>query len=98
MSTGYTDNHVPSDLKIFGPKKDEVAGEWKKIQYEELCDPYWSPNIIQVNKSSKVRSVGNVARMGDRRCANRFLVGRHVEKRPLGGTRCKWENNIKIDL
>ena len=75
MSTGYTEKHVPSDMKIFGPKKDEVSREWRKIRYKELYDPYWSPNIIRMNNSSKVRSAGNVARMGDRRCAYRFLVG-----------------------
>ena len=58
MTTGYAGNHVPSDLKIFEPKKDEVAGEWRKRHYEELYDPYCSPNFMRVIKSSKVRSAG----------------------------------------
>jgi len=69
------------------------------MHYEELYDPYWSPNIILLNKSSKVRSAGNVARMGwEEMCIQDFLVGRHVEKRPLGRPRCRWEDNIKMDL
>jgi hypothetical protein len=98
MNTEYADNHVPSDFNIFGNERDEVAGKWRKLHYEELYDPYCSPNIFRVHKSSKVRSAGNVARMGERRCAYRVLVGRHVEKRPLGRPRCRWEDNTEIDL
>jgi len=64
MNTRYTDNYVPSDLKIFGSKRDEVAGECRKLHYEKLYDPYCSPNIIWVNKSREVRRAGNVARKG----------------------------------
>ena len=52
-------------MKIFGPKKDGVSGEWRKIHYEELYDPYWSPNIMQVNKSSKSEIGGECGMNGD---------------------------------
>jgi hypothetical protein len=64
MNTGCTDNYVPSDLKIFGSKRDEVAGEWRKLHYEKLYDPYCSANIIWLSKTSEVRRAGNLARMG----------------------------------
>ena len=54
---------------VFGPKRDEVTGEWKKLHNEELNDLYFSPNIIQVIKARKIRCAGHVARMGERRSA-----------------------------
>ena len=51
---------------MFGPKKDEVTGEWRKLHNEELNDLYCSPNIVRVIKSSRVRWAGHVARMGER--------------------------------
>jgi len=50
--------------RIFGPKKEEVTGEWRKLHKEELNDLYRSPNIVRVIKSRKVRWAGHVARMG----------------------------------
>jgi len=73
--------------KIFGPKKDEVTGEWKSINEEELYSLYFSQNIFQVIKSRRIGWVGLVARMGDRRSACRVLLGRPEGKRPLGGPR-----------
>jgi hypothetical protein len=51
--------------RIFGPKRDEVTGEWRKLHNEELCDLYSSPSIIRIIGSRKVRWVGHVARLGD---------------------------------
>jgi hypothetical protein len=50
--------------RIFGPKRDEVTGEWRKMLNEELCDLYFPPNIIRIIKSRRMRWAGNVARMG----------------------------------
>ena len=61
---------------IFGPKRDEVRGEWRRLHSEGLHDLYCSPNIVGVNKSRKMRSVGHVARTGDRRSAYVVLVGK----------------------
>jgi len=60
--------------KIFGPKRDEVTGDWKRLRDEELHVLYFSPNIIRVIKSRRVRWTEHVARMGDRRGAYRVLV------------------------
>jgi hypothetical protein len=60
--------------RIFGLKKDEVTGDWRKLHNEEINDLYSSPNIVQVNKSSIMRSVGHVARMGESRGVYRLLV------------------------
>jgi len=83
---------------IFGPKRDEVTGEWRKLHNEELNDLYSSPNIVRVIKSRRIKWAGHVARMGERRGVYRILVGKSEEKRPLGRPRCRWEDNIKMDL
>ena len=67
--------------RIFGPKRDEVTGEWRKLHNEELNDLYSSPNIVRVIKSRRMRWAGHVARMGERRGV---LVGKLEGKRPLG--------------
>jgi hypothetical protein len=74
---------------IFGPKRDEVTGEWRRLHNEELNDRYSSTNIIRVIKSRKMRWAGHVARMGDRG-AYRVLVGRPEGKSPLGRPRRRW--------
>jgi hypothetical protein len=84
--------------KIFGPKRDEVTGEWRKLHNDELYDLYSSPNIIWVIKLRRMRWAGHVVRMGDRRGAYRVLMGRPDLRRPLGSPRHRWEGNIKIDL
>jgi len=84
--------------RMFGPKWDEVTGEWRKLHNEELNDLYSSPNIARVINSRRMRWAGHVARMGERRGVYRVLVGRPQGKRPLGKPRCRWEDNIKIDL
>jgi hypothetical protein len=84
--------------RIFGPKRDEITGEWRRLHSEELYALYSSPNIIRVMKSRRLRWAGHVALMGERRGAYRVLVGKSEEKRPLGRPRCRWEDNIKMDL
>ena len=84
--------------RIFGPRRDEVTGEWRKVHNEELNDMYCSPNIVRVIKSRIMRWAGHVARMGDGRGVYRVLVGKPEGKRPLGGPRRRWEDNIKMDL
>jgi hypothetical protein len=70
--------------RIFGPKRDEVTGEWRRLHNEELNDLYSSPNIIRVIKSRKMRWARHVACMGEGRGAYRILVGRHERRRSLG--------------
>ena len=73
--------------RIFGPRRDEVTGEWRRLHNEELNDLYSSPNIVRVIKSRRMRWAGHVARMGEEREAYRVLVGKPEEKRPLGRPR-----------
>jgi hypothetical protein len=84
--------------RVFGPKRDEVTGEWRKLHNEELKDLYSLPNIVRVVKSRRMRWAGHVARMGEWRGVHRVLVGKPEGKRPLGRPRRKWENNIKRGL
>jgi hypothetical protein len=84
--------------RIFGPKRDEVTGEWRRLHNEELNDLYSSPNIFRVVKSRRMRWVGHVARMGEGRGAYGILVRRPEGRRPLGRPRRRWEDNIKMDL
>jgi len=84
--------------RIFGPKRDEVAGEWRKLREEELNDLYSSPNFVRVINTRRMRWAWHVARMGERRGVHRILVGKPEGKRPLGRPRRRWENNIKMDL
>jgi hypothetical protein len=73
--------------RVFGPKRDEVTGEWRKLHNEELNDLYSLPNIVQVVKSGRMRWAGHVARMGENRGLHRVLVGKPEGKRPLGTPR-----------
>jgi hypothetical protein len=84
--------------RIFGPKRDEVTGEWSKLHNEELHDLYSSPSIVRVIKLRRMRSAGHVARMGEERGVYRVLVGKSEGKRPLGRLRNRWEDNIRMDL
>ena len=84
--------------RIFGPRSDEVKGEWRRLHNEELNDLYFSPNIVRVIKSGRTRWAGHVARVGEERGAYRFLVGKPEGKRPLGRPRRRWVNNIRMDL
>jgi hypothetical protein len=84
--------------RIFGPKRDEATGDWRRLHNEEINDLYSSPNIIRVIKSRRVGWAGHVARMGEERGAYRILVGRPGGRRPLGRPRRRGEDNIKTDL
>ncbi|KAJ4446228.1 hypothetical protein ANN_12922 [Periplaneta americana] len=84
--------------KIFGSKRDEVTGEWRKLHNAEVHALYPSPDIIRNIKSRRLRWAGHVARMGESRNAYKVLVGRPEVKRPLGRPRRRWEDNIKMDL
>ena len=84
--------------RIFGPNRDEITGEWRKLHNVELNDLYCSPNISRVIKSRRMRWAGHVARMGERRGIYRVLVGKSEGKRPRGRLRRRWEDNIKMDL
>jgi hypothetical protein len=84
--------------RIFGPKRDEVTGGWRKLHNKELRDLYSSSSIIRIIKSMRMRQAAHVARMGEKRNAYRLLVGKTGGKRPLGRPRRRWVDNIKKDL
>ena len=84
--------------RIFGPKRDEVMGEWRKLHNEELNDLYSSPNIFRVIKSRRNKWARHVARREERRDLYRVWVGKLEEKSLLGRPKCRWEDNIKMDL
>jgi hypothetical protein len=83
---------------VFGPRRDEVTGEWRKLHNEELNDLYSLSIIVQVVKSRIMRWAGHVACMGEERGVHRTLMGKPEGKRPLWRPRCRWEDNIKMDL
>jgi hypothetical protein len=85
--------------RIFGPKRDEVTREWRKLHNEDLNDLYFSPNIVgtcdQMEKNEKGETCST---RGDKRGVYKVLVVRTVGKRPLGKPRRRWEDKIKMDL
>ena len=83
--------------RIFGPRRDEVTGEWRRL-HNELNDLYSSPNIVWVIKSRRMRWAGHVARMGEERGVYGVLVGKPEGKRPLGRPRRRSVDNIRMDL
>ena len=80
--------------RIFGPKRDEVTGEWGRLHYEDLYALYPSPNI----KSRRLRWARHVAHMGERRGAYRIFVGKPKGRKPLGRLRRRREDNVKMEL
>ena len=90
------ENKVPR--MIFGAKRHETTGEWRKLHKAELHALYSSSNIINNLKSRQLRWTGHVARMEQSRNAYRVLVGKPGGKRSLGRPRRNWEDNIRMDL
>jgi hypothetical protein len=84
--------------RIFGPKRDEITGEWRKLHSGELHNLYSSPDIVRQIKSRRMRWAGHVARMGERRNEYRVLRGKPEGKRPLERPRRRWEGGIRMDL
>ena len=84
--------------RVFGSKRDEVTGEWRKLHNEELRDLYSLPNIVRVVKSTRMRWAGHVVRIGEGRGVYRFVVGKPEGNRPLGRPRLRWEDNIKMNF
>jgi len=83
--------------RIFGPRRDKVTGEWRRLYNEELNDLHSSHNIVRVIKPRRMRWAGHVARMGEERGVYRVLVGKVEGKRPLGRPRRRWVD-IRMDL
>jgi hypothetical protein len=81
--------------RIFGPKRDEVTGGWRKLHNEELHNLYTFPRMI---KSRTMRWAGHIARIGKQRNAYRLLVGKPEGRRPLRRPRRRWVDSVKIDL
>jgi hypothetical protein len=84
--------------KIFGPKMDEVTGDWRKLHNEEFHILYSSPNSIRQIKSRRMRWAGHVTRMGEERNVYRVLMEKPEGKKPLGRPRLRWEDGIRIDF
>jgi hypothetical protein len=84
--------------RIFGPKRDEVTGEWRKLHSGELHNLYSSLDIIRQIKSRRMRWAGHVARMGEGRNLYGVLVGKTDGKRSLERPRRRWEDGIRMDL
>jgi hypothetical protein len=85
--------------RIFGPKRDEVTGGWRKLHNEELLNLYSSPSIIRMIKSRRMRCVRNVACTMKKINTYTFFLGKSERKRPLGiSRRTKLDNNIKMDI
>jgi hypothetical protein len=83
--------------RIFGPKRDEVTGEWRKLHSEELHNLYSSPDIIRQVKSRRMRWAGYVACTGEERKVYKVLAGKPEGKRPLGRPRHR-RDGIRMDL
>jgi hypothetical protein len=81
--------------RIFGPRRDHVTGEWRKLHNEELRDLYSSPSIIRIIKSRRMRWAAHVARKEEKRNAYRLLGGKPEGKRRLGRPRRRWVDNTR---
>jgi len=84
--------------KIFGPRRDEVTGEWRRLYYEELNDLYSSPNILRMIKSRRKRWAVHVARIGGESGVYRILVMKPEGRKSMGRPRRRWVENIRTDL
>jgi hypothetical protein len=84
--------------RMFGPKRDEVTGEWRKLRQEKLSDLYCSPSIIWVIRLRRMRWVDHIAPMGRGEACSEIVMGKPEGKRPVGRNRHRWENYIKMDV
>jgi hypothetical protein len=84
--------------RVFGPKRDEVTGEWRKLHNEELRNLYSSTDIIRQVKSRRMRWAEHVARMGEDIKMYKILMGKPEGRRPLERPRRRWEDGVRIDL
>jgi len=84
--------------RIFGPNRNEVKGEWRKLHKEEFNDLYSSPTSVRVIKSRRIKWAGHVACMRQRRGVYRVFVGKYEGKRPFARPSFRWEDNIKMNL
>jgi hypothetical protein len=84
-------------LRLFGPKR-EVDGSWRKLYNDELHNLYSSPNTVRVIKARKLRRVGHVACIREGKGVYMVLVGKPIGKRPLGRSRCRWEDKLSWTL
>jgi hypothetical protein len=80
------------------PWRNEVIGGWRKLHNDELHNLYYSPSIIRIIKTRRMRWTGHVARMGEKRNSYRILVGKPKGKGPLGRPRRRWEDTIRMGL
>jgi hypothetical protein len=83
--------------RIFGLKREKVMGGWRKLHNKELYDLHSLPSMIRI-MSRKMRCEGHVARMGEKRNVFRLLIGKAEGMRLLGRPRCRWIDNIQMDL
>jgi len=84
--------------RIFGPRRDEVTREWRRLHNEELNDLYCSPNIVWVIKWRRMRWAGHVARMGEERGCIGSWWGNRRERDHWERPRRRWVDNIRMDL
>jgi hypothetical protein len=84
--------------RIFGPKRYDVKGVWRKLHNEELHNLYSSPNIIRMMKSMRMRSAEHIEQIGGEQECSRVLMGNLEGNRPLGRPRRRWVDNIRMDL
>jgi hypothetical protein len=84
--------------RIFGPKRNEITREWRRLSNKQLYALYSSPDIIRITKSRRLRWAGHVARLRVMRGTYRVLVGKSEGRRPLQRPRRRWQDNIKMDL
>jgi hypothetical protein len=85
-------------MTIFGPKREEEAGRWGRLNNEELHNLHFSPNVIRVITSIRMRRVGHIARMGELNITHKILVEKYGGKKPRGRYRRRWKDNVTMDI
>jgi hypothetical protein len=84
--------------RIFGPKRDEVTGKWRKLHSGKLHNLYSSPDITRQTKSRRMRWAGHVARVGEGRNMYRILMGNPEGKKALERPRLRWQVGVRLNL